>query len=97
MAVAAEAFEQSNFAGMTQWQDALDRVDVYLSGGSYTATVIRASERAGGDESAASTPIRNRNGELKRWRDLDNLVGYVLRNVSKQPSIFVHTGATPCN
>lgn len=68
------------------WAKAMDRVDVYSSQQGYTATILRH------DEKGAARVISMRNGRPRTWRDLDNLVSFVLRNVSNQPSIHVHIG-----
>jgi|GEM_PF-6733790 len=69
---------------------ALDRVDVYPSKDGYTVEILRHDEVSG---EASAEPIAMRNGRPRKWRDLDNLISYVLRNVSSEPSIHVHMGA----
>lgn len=93
MAVAVALIKQSESGGL---EIELDRVDVYSCDEGYTATVIYAdqlrSQMDGGGVEACANPIRTVKGSDKRWRDLDNLVAYVLRNVTNKPSIVVHFG-----
>ncbi|MEL5920672.1 hypothetical protein [Stenotrophomonas maltophilia] len=68
----------------------LDRVDVYPSKDGYTVEILRHDEVSG---EASAQPLAMRSGRPRKWRDLDNLISYVLRNVSSEPSIHVHMGA----
>ncbi|WP_146098042.1 hypothetical protein [Xanthomonas arboricola] len=77
---------QADHPSTDSWSKAMDRVDVYPSKDGYTATILRH------DEVGDPTLISMRSGRPRTWRDLDNLVAYVLRNVTNQPSIHVHIG-----
>jgi hypothetical protein len=78
--------DQADQPQFENWSKALDRIDVYPSKEGYTATVLRH------DEDDEPKLISMRSGRARTWRDLDNLVSFVLRNVSNQPSIHVHIG-----
>lgn len=77
----------SDLSSAEGWSKALDRVDVFSSKDGYTATILRH------DEVGEPQLISMRNGRPRTWRDLDNLVAFVLRNVTNHPSIQVHIGA----